>query len=110
MATTKLKRFAPKLKIKTGDTVLVITGADKGAKGTVQKVFPLENKAIVEGVKIAKRHIKPTAEQAGGVVDKPMPINISNLMLVVDGKPTKVGRKSVDGKIVRYSKSTGEII
>lgn len=110
MATTTSKRFAPKLKIKKGDTVLVTTGADKGTQGEVLKVFPLENKALVEGVRIAKRHIKASAEQAGGIVDKPMPINISNLMLVVNGTPTKVGRKSVDGKIVRYSKTTGEII
>ena len=110
MATTKLKRFAPKLKIKTGDTVIVTTGSSKGKEGQVVKVFPLENKAIVEGVRIAKRHIKASAEQAGGIVDKPMPIHLSNLKLVVNGTPTKVGRKSVDGKIVRYSKTTGEII
>ena len=110
MATTTQPRFAPKLKIKTGDTVQVISGADKGTQGEVLKVFPRENKAIVAGVKIAKRHVKPTAEQAGGIVDKAMPIHISNLMLVVNGEPTKVGRKLVDGKIVRYSKKTGEII
>jgi large subunit ribosomal protein L24 len=110
MATTKSTRFAPKLKIKKGDTVRVISGADKGTEGEVLKVFPTENKAIVAGVKMVKRHVKATAEQAGGIVDKEMPIQISNLMLVVNGTPTKVGRKLVDGKIVRYSKKTGEII
>jgi large subunit ribosomal protein L24 len=110
MAATKQTRFAPKLKIKTGDTVLVISGADKGTEGQVLSVDPRKNKAIVEGVKIAKRHVKPTAERAGGIVDKTMPIDISNLMLVVNGTPTKVGRKLVDDKLVRYSKKTGETI
>ena len=110
MAATKQTRFAPKLKIKTGDTVLVVSGADKGTQGEVIKVYPSDNKALVQGVKIAKRHVKPTAERAGGIVEKEMPVDISNLMLVVNGTPTKVGRKLVDDKLVRYSKKTGEII
>ena len=110
MATSQAKRFAPKLKIKTGDTVVVVTGTDKGTKGEVLKVFPLDNKAIVSGVKVAKRHVKPTADQAGQIVNKEMRIDISNLKLVVNDAPTKVGRRVEDGKIVRYAKTTGETI
>jgi large subunit ribosomal protein L24 len=110
MATSQAKRFAPKLKIKTGDTVVVISGANKGTKGEVLKVFPQDNKAIVSGVKVAKRHLKPTAEQAGQIVEKEMPIHISNIKLVVNGAATKVGRRVENGKIVRYAKSTGETI
>ncbi len=110
MATSQAKRFAPKLKIKTGDTVVVISGADKGKEGEVLKVFPLENKAIVSGVKVVKRHLKPTSEQQGQIVTKEMPVHISNIKLVVNGAATKVGRRVEDGKIVRYAKSTGETI
>ena len=110
MATSQAKRFAPKLKIKTGDTVVVISGASKGTEGDVLKVFPQENKAIVSGVKVAKRHQKGTAEQAGQIVEKEMPIHISNVKLVVNGAATKVGRRVENGKIVRYAKSTGETI
>jgi large subunit ribosomal protein L24 len=110
MATSQAKRFAPKLKIKTGDTVVVISGANKGTEGQVLKVFPQDNKAIVSGVKVAKRHLKATAEQAGQIVEKEMPIHISNIKLVVNGMATKVGRRVEDGKLVRYAKSTGETI
>ena len=111
MSKAKKTRFAPKLRIKTGDTVLVLTGSDKGKQGVVLSVAPQEQKAIVEGIKIAKRHLKPTASTPNGqIIEKEMPIHISNLRLVFNGEPTKVGRKTVDGKIVRYSKKTGEII
>lgn len=109
------KRFAPKLKIKKGDKVVVISGAnkDRDKAREVLEVFPDENRAIVEGVNIRKRHQKPTqANPNGGIIEKPAPIHISNLMLVDPrtGKPTRVGRKEEDGKIVRYSKKSGEII
>lgn len=105
------KRFAPKLRIKTGDKVMVTTGEDKGKTGTVVKVFPSENKAIVEGVRVAKKHRKPTQTSAGGIEDIELPIHISNLMLVDStGTPTRVGRRAEGGKLVRYSKKSGQTI
>ena len=106
------QRFAPKLNIKKGDTVVVIAGAQKGAKGEVLEVLPKKNRVIVEQVNIVKKHQKPTQENAGGIIEKAAPIHISNVMLVdpKTGEPTRVGRKEVDGKLVRYSKKSGEII
>jgi large subunit ribosomal protein L24 len=106
------KRFAPKLRIKTGDTVMVITGEDKGKTGTVTKVFPTENKAIVEGVRVKKKHRKPNAQAGiqGGIEDIELPINISNLMLSENGKPTRIGRREEGGKLVRFSKKTGKTL
>lgn len=113
-AKNQQKRFAPKLKIKKGDRVIVISGSYK-AKDKVREVlevFPKENRAIVDQVNIVKRHTKPTQNSQGGIIEKPAPIHISKLMLVdpKTGEPTRVGRKEVDGKLVRYSKKSGEII
>lgn len=101
-----------KLKIKKGDLVRVITGDDKGKEGRVLEVMPAEMRAIVEGVNIITKHTKPTAASPnGGIVKKEAPLHMSNLMLVVGGKPTRVGRKADDtGKLVRFAKKTGEII
>ncbi len=102
-----------KLKIKKGDTVIVIAGRDKGKKGEVLKVMPKENRAIVKGVNMVKRHQKPTANGAGGIITKEAPIHISNLAHVdpKDGKPTRVGFKILeDGRKVRYAKRSGEVI
>lgn len=107
------KRFVPKLKIKKGDRVVVIAGEDKGAEGEVLEVFPQLNRAIVEDVRIVKRHTKPTQEQEGGIIEKPAPIHISNLMLIdpATGEPTRVGRRRNDqGKLERYSKKTDKVI
>lgn len=106
------KRFAPKLNIKKGDQVMVISGSYKGTKGEVLEVFPKNYRATVEGVNIQKKHQKPTNDNAGGIVEINAPIHISNLMLIdpKSGEATKVGRKEVEGKLVRYSKKTGEII
>lgn len=108
------KRFAPKLKIKKGDRVIVIAGADKSRTEIreVLQVFPKENRALVEGVNIRKKHMKPTDQDAGGIVEKPSPIHISNLMLVdANGAPTRVGRqRNDDGKLVRIAKKTGNTI
>lgn len=107
-------RFAPKLKIKRGDKVVVIAGAykDKNTPREVLEVFPAKNKAIVDGVNIATKHRKPSQESQGGIEKIPMPIHLSNLMLVdpKSGEATRVGRKDEGGKIVRYSKKSGEII
>jgi large subunit ribosomal protein L24 len=106
------KRFAPKLKIKKGDKVVVIAGADKGSEGEVLEVFPAKNRVIVEAVNIVKKHSKPTGENPGGINEIPAPIHISNLKLVdpKSGEATRVGRRVEDGKIVRYAKSSGETI
>ncbi len=104
-------RFSPKLRIKTGDLVQVITGEDKGKQGLVQKVFPEDNKAIVEGVHVATKHVKPTQNQEGGIVKKELTIHISNIALVdKTGKPTRVGKRVENGKIVRFSKNTNQTI
>jgi len=104
-----------KLKIKKDDTVLVLTGTSRGSKGKVIKVIPSENRAIVEGVNMVSKHSKPNAANPqGGIVKQESPIHISNLKLVdpSSGKPTRVGRKKDEktGKIVRFSKTTKEVI
>ena len=98
-----------KIKIKKGDQVLVIAGENKGAKGTVLKILYNSNKAIVEGVNTVKRHTKPNSENPkGGIVEKQLPINISNLSLMTkDGEKTRIGYRVDDGKKVRiYYKDT----
>jgi large subunit ribosomal protein L24 len=93
--------------------VIVIAGDDKGKKGRVIEVMNAKNRALVEGVNIVSRHTKPNAQnQQGGIIKKEAPINISNLKVIdKNGNPTKVGRKVNDaGKLVRYSKKSGEII
>ncbi len=102
-----------KLKIKKGDQVIVIAGRDKGARGEVLKVLPKENRAIVKGVNLVKRHQKATQTTEGGIISKEAPIHVSNLAHVdpKDGKPTRVGYKVLeDGRKVRYSKRSGEVI
>ena len=102
-----------KLKIRKGDRVIVRTGRDKGKAGQVLNVLPAENRAIVQGVNIARRHQKQTPSQEGGIVSKEMPIHISNLGLAdpKTGKPTRVGYKMLgDGKKVRVAKRSGEVI
>jgi large subunit ribosomal protein L24 len=102
-----------KLKIRKGDRVVVRTGRDKGKAGQVLNVLPAENRAVVQGVNIARRHQKQTPSQDGGIVAKEMPIHISNLGLAdpKTGKPTRVGYKVLgDGKKVRVAKRSGEVI
>ena len=102
-----------KLKIKKGDTVKVITGESKGTQGKVLEVLPKENKALVEGCNMVSKSTKPNAKNPnGGIIQKEAPIHISNLMVVdAKGNATRVGRKLNDkGKLVRYSKKSGEEI
>lgn len=101
------------LKIKKGDNVVVITGRDKGKRGEVVEVRPKENRAIVRGVNVVRRHQRQTAQQEGGIISKEAAIQISNLAIEdpKDGKPTRVGfRVLEDGKKVRFAKRSGEII
>lgn len=102
-----------KLHIKKGDNVMVLAGKDKGKTGTVTRVLVDKQRAVVEGVNIIKKSQKPSAQNPqGGIVEVEAPIHISNLNVVdpKTGKPTRVGRKVVDGKIVRYAKKSGEEI
>jgi large subunit ribosomal protein L24 len=102
-----------KLKIKKGDKVIVITGKDKGKTGEVTKVLVQENKVIVSGINIAKRHTKPSQESAGGIISKEMPIHISNVAYVdpKTNKPTRLGIKmDKDGHKVRVAKKSGEVV
>ncbi|MES2730273.1 MAG: 50S ribosomal protein L24 [Bacteroidota bacterium] len=104
----------PKLHIRTGDTVKVISGNSKGKTGKVLSVIIEKDRAIVEGVNIISKHVKPTAQQPnGGIVKREAAIHVSNLMLVdpATGEATRIGRKLDEkGKLQRYSKKTGLII
>ncbi len=103
-----------KLHIKKGDTVIVITGNNKGRKGRVLEVIREKNRAIVEGVNMIKKHTKPNAKSPqGGIIEQEAPVHISNLMLfdAKSGSRTRVGRRLNDkGKLVRFSKKSGEEI
>ncbi len=100
-----------KLHIKKGDTVAVIAGDSKGQQGKVLSIDKEKGRALVEGVNLASKHTKPSAATPqGGIVKKESSIHISNLMLVVGGKLTRVGRKLDNDKLVRYAKKTGEVI
>ena len=96
-------------KIRKGDKVVVLTGRDKGRTGEVFEVRPTENKALVRGINLVKRHQKQTQTQEGGIISKEMPIDLSNIAFVgKDGKPTRIGFKiQADGKKVRVAKSSG---
>ncbi len=101
------------LKIKKGDHVIVLTGRDKGKHGEVIEMLPKENRAIVRGVNVVRRHEKQTAQKQGGIISKEAPIQLSNIALEdpKDGKPTRVGFKVLaDGKKVRVAKRSGEVI
>jgi large subunit ribosomal protein L24 len=98
-------------KIKVGDTVRVIAGADKNNEGKVLSVDHKNNRVVVEGVHMIKKHTKPSmANQNGGIVEQEAPIDLSNVMLVINNKTTRVGFKIEDGKKVRIAKITGEKI
>ena len=99
------------LKIKKGDTVKVIAGKDRDKTGKVISIDRKNNRVTVEGINMVKKHTKPSvANQEGGIVSQEGSIDISNVMLVHDGQPTRVGFKMDGDKKVRYAKSTGEVI
>ena len=100
-------------KIKKGDKVVVLTGRDKGKTGEVVQVMPKEERAVVRGVNLVKRHQRQTANQEGGIISKEAPIHLSNLAVAdpSDGKPTRVGFKILDdGRKVRFAKRSGDLI
>ncbi len=101
------------LRIKKGDTVMKIAGVGKGKTGKVLKVFPVTRKVIVEGMNMVKRHTKAGRQQGqqGGIIEKESPIPVSNVMLVVNGKATRVGySRLADGTKVRIARKTGDSI
>ena len=100
-------------KIKKGDKVVVLTGRDKGKTGEVVQVMPKEERALVRGVNIVRRHQRQTAQQEGGIISKEAPIHLSNLALAdpKDGQPTRVGFRILDdGRKVRFAKRSGDLI
>ena len=100
-------------KIKKGDKVVVLAGRDKGRSGEVLQVVPKEERALVRGVNMIKRHQRQTMNQEGGIIQKEAPIQLSNLALAdpKDGKPTRVGFKVLDdGRKVRFAKRSGDLI
>lgn len=103
-----------KLHVKKGDTVVVITGKDKGKKGTVLAAFPKENRVLVEGINMVKKHTKPNPNNPqGGIVTQEASIHASNVMVAdpKTGEPTRIGSKVLDnGNKVRYAKKSGEVL
>jgi large subunit ribosomal protein L24 len=100
-------------KIRKGDRVVITTGRDKGKKGEVLKVMATENRALVSGVNMVKRHQRQTQRLQGGIVSKEAPVHLSNLAHVdpKDGSATRVGWKKLnDGRMVRFAKKSGEVI
>ena len=99
-------------KIRKGDTVVVLTGKDKGRTGTVTQVMPKEGKAVVSGINVVKRHQRQTQTAEAGIYTKEAPIQLSNLAIVdpKDGKATRVGFRMEGDKKVRFAKRSGELI
>lgn len=106
------QRFKPKYPIRKDDFVVVVAGEDKGQEGRVLKVYP-NGRVLIDGVNMVSKATRPNADNPnGGIVKKEAPVAISNVMLKdpQSGKPTRVGRKMVDGKSVRFAKKSGEVI
>ncbi len=101
-----------KLKLKKGDEVVVLTGKDKGKRGKITKIFPKRNKAIVADINKVKKNQKPDNNQPGGIIDKEMPIHLSNLSFYDSSsdKPSRIGFKIIKDKKVRISKASGKEI
>ncbi|MGY8986633.1 MAG: 50S ribosomal protein L24 [Sphingomonadales bacterium] len=105
--------MASKMKLKKGDKVVVISGKDKGKSGEITKMIPTENRAIVQGVNLVKRHTKPTQDNPGGIIPKEATIHVSNLAVEdpKNGSASRVGyRFEKDGSKIRFAKKSGEVI
>ena len=103
----------PKLKIKKGDNVVVISGRDKGKSGEVLRVFPAEARLVVQGIHIARRHTRQSMREQGGIVEKELTIHVSNVAHIdpASQKPTRVGYKTLDdGRKVRVARRSGEVL
>jgi large subunit ribosomal protein L24 len=99
--------------VKKGDTVIVITGKDKGKKGRIIAAFPKANRVLVEGVNMVKKHAKPSqTNPQGGIIEQEAAVHVSNVMPVdpKSGVPTRVGYKEINGKKVRIAKKSGEVL
>ena len=101
-----------KAKLRTGDKVIIIAGKDKGKSGAIKQMLLKKDKVVVEGLNKVKKHVKPSNDDPGGIVEVEAPLHISNVMLIdpKDGTPTRVGRRIEGGKSVRYAKKSQEII
>jgi large subunit ribosomal protein L24 len=110
----KLESHNNKLHVKKDDTVMVISGKDKGKKGRIIVAYPRHNRVLVEGINMVKKHSKPTQDYPqGGIIEKEAPIHVSNVMLIdpKSGLPTRVGYRVLDnGSKVRVAKRSGEVI
>jgi large subunit ribosomal protein L24 len=105
--------MAEKMKIRKGDQVLVIAGRDRGKKGEILRVIPKENRVVVQGVNMVKRHTKPSRAEAGGIIEREASIHASNVSHVdpKSGKATRVGYKTLeDGSKVRVARASGEVL
>jgi large subunit ribosomal protein L24 len=106
-----VKRFAAKLKVKKGDNVIVISGDDKGKKGTILSVDTIKMRVLVEGINKVKKHTKPSASNPdGGIVEKEAYIHVSNVALLDGDTPSKVGRRIEGDKIVRFLKKSNKTL
>ena len=114
MATkTAKKAKSPKLKVKKGDTVVVLAGRDKGKTGEILRVMPAKRRVLVQGVQMIKRHQRPTQTTPGGINEFEAPLHVSNVALVdpKTSKPTRIGYKTLDdGRKVRFARRSGEVI
>lgn len=100
-------------RIRKGDNVIVVSGRDKGKKGNVLRVLPADERVLVQGINVVKRHMRPSARQTGGIVEKEAPIHLSNVALIdpQSGKATRVGFRTLDdGRKVRVARRSGEVI
>jgi large subunit ribosomal protein L24 len=105
--------MAKKFRLKKGDDVVVVSGRDKGKKGSILKVLREDDRVLVDGVNMVKRHTRPSQAQPGGIIQKEAPIHISNVALAdpKDGTASRVGYKFLeDGRKVRFAKQSGEVI
>lgn len=99
------------MKIKKGDKVIVISGKDKGKTGKIARAIPTEDKVVIDGINVLKKHRKARRSgEKGQIVDVSMPMHVSNVAIVVDGKPTRIGSKIIGGKKVRVDRKTGKAI
>ncbi len=99
------------MKIKKGDNIIVIAGKDKGKTGKIAVAYPRENSVLIEGINVHKKHQRPTKSGSKGqIIDKAMPIDVSNVMIYEGGKRARIGMKSISGKKIRINKKTGKEI